>query len=160
MRILVAYDGSPHARLALKYGLAKMKGMAAKLLALHVFHLGMFIDYDALPSAEDLARRESLRHLEDARRIIHEAGEDLRARAVMEEGQPEEEIVRFATAENIDLLIAPPHYMSRIIRILSHISGAPRCTFVSEETIVNGTTAAPAEAAGATGLLLKLQKSS
>jgi nucleotide-binding universal stress UspA family protein len=110
MKILVAYDGSLNSQTALKYGIRKVKEVGGSLFALHVFNSSMFIDYDAGPNAVEMARKESSRYVEDARRIIAETGADIHAKVFMEEGNPGEEIVSFARTETIDLIIAPPRY--------------------------------------------------
>jgi nucleotide-binding universal stress UspA family protein len=110
MKILVSYDGSINAQTALKYGIGKVREAGGSLFALHVFNSNMFIDYGAGPQAEDMARKESSRYVEDARRIIAETGTGADARLFTAEGNPEEEIIKFARAEIIDLIIVPPRY--------------------------------------------------
>jgi nucleotide-binding universal stress UspA family protein len=110
MKILVAFDGSLNAGAALRYGLNTVKEKGGRLIALHVFNSGMFIDYDAHPGAEDFARREALGFVEDARRMVAEAGASSQAEVLMQEGNPEEEIAKFAREQNMDLIITPPRY--------------------------------------------------
>jgi nucleotide-binding universal stress UspA family protein len=142
VRILAAYDGSLHSRAALIYGLRKVKETGARLVALHVFHRAMFIDYGALPAAEDKARSESLRYVADAERIIREAGEELRARVIMAEGVPEEEIVRHAAEENISLIISPPRYASVAAKAPCPVSIVP-ARFVAQPDKGGDLVAAP-----------------
>ena len=108
MKILVAYDGSINSQIALKYGIRKVQGGWRKPCALHVFNSNMFIDYGAGPNAEALARKESSGYVEDARGIIAEAGAEAYAKLFTAEGNPEEETVRFARTEMMDLIIVPP----------------------------------------------------
>ena len=112
MKILVAYDGSINSQLALKYGLGKAREIGGSLVALYVFNSSMFIDYGAGPNAEKLARKESSLHVEDAKRIIAESGSTAYANLYTAEGNPEEETVRVARTELIDLIIVPPRYKS------------------------------------------------
>lgn len=118
MKALVAYDGSLNSKTALKYGLQKMNKLGGEVVVLHVFNRSMFIDYDGGPGAERMARIESARHIEDARRILEEAG-NTASRIMVEEGSPRDEIVRIARAENVDIIYCPPAYRS--------ISGTAPC---------------------------------
>lgn len=115
MKVLVAYDGTLQSKDALKYGLDTVKEKGGELIALHVFKSNMFVDYDAIPGVEDMARAESARFVADAERIIKDSG--VRARMVVEDGEPEEEIVNFARERNVDLLLCPPRYKSIIENI-------------------------------------------
>jgi nucleotide-binding universal stress UspA family protein len=112
MKILVAYDGSINSQLALKYAIRKTGKVGGSLVALHVFNSSMFIDYGAGPNAEVLARKESSGYVEEAKGIIAEAGADAFAKLFTTEGNPEEETVRFARNEMMDLIIVPPRYKS------------------------------------------------
>jgi hypothetical protein len=77
---------------------------------LHVFEKGMFIDYDAGPKAEEIARAEAKRHLLKAESIIREAGKGISVRLVTEEGDLEQEVLRAAKTENADLILVTPRY--------------------------------------------------
>ena len=114
MKVLVAYDGTLQAKEALRYGSQKVKENGGELVALHVFNSGLFIDYDAHPGAVEMARRDSLRFVEEAKRLIAENGVLDYARVVSEEGVPSEEIMRYATEKNVDILLCPPRYKSVI----------------------------------------------
>ena len=110
MKILVAYDGSINSQTALKYGIGKVREVGGSLFAIHVFNSDMFIDYGAGPKAEEMARKESARYVEDAKRIIAETGNGIDVRLFSAEGNPEDEIIKFAGAEETDLVIVPPRY--------------------------------------------------
>jgi nucleotide-binding universal stress UspA family protein len=110
MKILVAYDGSLNSQTALKYGIRKVKEVGGGLFVVHVFNSSMFIDYGAGPRAEEMARRESAGFVEDARRIISETATDIDTKLITVEGNPKDEIVNFAGAEMMDLVIVPPRY--------------------------------------------------
>jgi len=112
MKVLVAYDGTLQAKEALRYGAQKVRENGGELVALHVFNSGLFIDYDAYPGAVEMARRDSLRFVEDAKRLIAENGVLESARVVSEEGVPSEEIIQYATDRNFDILLCPPRYKS------------------------------------------------
>jgi len=110
MKILVNYDGSLNSQTALKYGIRKVREAGGSLFAIHVFNVNMFIDYGAGPNAEEMARKESSGYVENARRIISESGSEIDVRLFTTEGNPNEEIVKFARDEKIDLIIVPPRY--------------------------------------------------
>jgi nucleotide-binding universal stress UspA family protein len=112
MKTLIAYDGSLNAKTALRYGIQKVREKGGEIVLIHVFNSSMFVDYEASPQAKDVARTESARYLEDARRIIEERAKGIQSRIIMEEGDPTEEIVRYAKSENIDIIFCPPSYKS------------------------------------------------
>lgn len=112
MKIAVLYDGSINSHKALKYGLMKIREEGGSIAALHVFQSSMFIDYGAGPRAEEIARAESTHLLNEAKTIISDFGNDLEAQVMQLEGDPEEEVRRFAGDEGIDLIIAPPRFRS------------------------------------------------
>ncbi len=112
MKIVSVYDGTLHSKTALRYGIGKIKEKGGELTVLHVFEAGLFIDYDAGPKAEEIARAESKRHLLDVENIIREAGSGVAIRLVTEEGDPEREVLRAAQAGNADLVLVTPRYKS------------------------------------------------
>lgn len=112
MKILLAYDGTVHAKTALRYGLKKAGGMNGDLILLQVFDRSAFIDYDAGPRAEALARSEAAQRLDEARKIVEEGPvSPVHAfRTITEEGDPEQVIIQYAEIERPDLLLVPPRY--------------------------------------------------
>jgi hypothetical protein len=112
MKVLIAYDGSLHAKAALKYAIRKIKEQGGALIALHVFESLKFIDYEAGPDAEQKARTESLSHIQDAKRIIEEVGSGIPIKLVWAEGIPGEEIVNYAADEDVDIVFSPPRFSS------------------------------------------------
>ncbi len=108
MKVLVTYDGSLDSKAALKYGIQKVREYGGELIALHVFPRHLFIDYDAGPRAEEIARRESFRHMEDARTLIRENSRGILARIVLNEGNLTDETLKYSKEEDVDLIVAPP----------------------------------------------------
>lgn len=125
MKVLVAYDGTLHAKTALKYGLRKVREAGGDLTVLHVFNRNMFIHYEAIPQAEDIARKESARHVEEAEKIIKQQGNGMKAGIVVQDGNPEKEIVAYAKAENIDIILSPRRFRSIIRRSPCPVSFIP-----------------------------------
>ncbi|HEX8949145.1 MAG TPA: universal stress protein, partial [Dissulfurispiraceae bacterium] len=112
MKILVTYDGTLHSKSALRYGIEKVKEQGGEVTALYVFNPGMFVDYDAHPDVERMARREALGHVEAAKTLVKEADAGVKADVLFEEGAPEEEIVRYAKELRADVILATPRYKS------------------------------------------------
>jgi nucleotide-binding universal stress UspA family protein len=114
MKILVAYDGTLNSKKTLEYGIGKTKELGGRLTVLHVFNSSIFVGYDSIPHAEDISRKEAHHHIEDAKRIINESGSGLAIKFIAEEGDPEDEIKRYAENESVDLILVPPGYKSII----------------------------------------------
>jgi nucleotide-binding universal stress UspA family protein len=110
MKVLTIFDGTLQAKTALRYGIEKVKEKGGELVVLHVFQSSLFIDYDAGPMAEEVARAEAKGHRLDALNIIREKGQNVPIRIVDAEGDPEEEILRTAESEHPDLILAAPRY--------------------------------------------------
>jgi nucleotide-binding universal stress UspA family protein len=108
--ILTVYDGTLHSKIALKYGIGKVKEKGGELIVLQVFQSNLFVDYDAGPRAEEIARNEAARHARDAQQIIAETGSGTLVHFVSEEGNPEQEILRSAASERPDLILASPRF--------------------------------------------------
>ena len=116
MKIMVAYDGTLQAKEALVYGIEKARAKGGEVVALHVFNSPLFVDYDATPDAESIARAESARFVEEAKAIILQQGAGVRASLYSAEGNPEEEVIGFAKAEKVDVLLCPPKFRKIIGR--------------------------------------------
>ncbi len=114
MKIMVAYDGTLQAKEALVYGMEKAREKGGEVVALHVFNSGMFIDYDAHVDAEAMARQESARFVEEAKSLIREKGNGVRASLFTAEGNPAEEVISFAKEKKVDLLLCPPKFKAII----------------------------------------------
>ena len=84
-KVLVAYDGTLQSKEALRYGMQRVRETGGEVIALHVFNSNIFIDYDSLPWTQEAARKESARHVEDARRLVEQAGGGIRVRIATEE---------------------------------------------------------------------------
>ena len=109
MKIMVAYDGTLQAKEALVYGMDKAREKGGEVVALHVFNNGLFLDYDVM-DAEAIARRESARFVEEARMLIREKANGVRASLFTTEGDPEEAMISFAQEKHADVLLCPPSF--------------------------------------------------
>jgi nucleotide-binding universal stress UspA family protein len=110
----------------------KAREKGGEVVAFHVFNSPMFIDYDATPNAEALARAESDRFVEEAKAIIREKGKGVKTSLFTGEGNPDEEIIAFAREEHADILLCPPRYSS-IIRKYQRALGASDLVRGAEE---------------------------
>jgi len=124
MKIMVAYDGTLQAKEALAYGIEKAKQKGGEVVALHVFNSPMFVDYDATVDAETLARAESARFVEEAKSIIRTKGTGVKAGLYTTDGNPEEEVISFAKAEKVDILLCPPKYQKIISKYQNALAEA------------------------------------
>ncbi len=136
MKILVAYDGTLNAGKALRYGLTKLQKQGGELTVLQVFDRAVFVDYDAGPQAEELARREARQQLAEAKKIAAGQGA-LAVRFIEKEGPAEEVILDHIAEDGPDLVIAPPRYRS-----LSKRSSRP-------VSVIPGTVLVPVDSSGA-----------
>ncbi len=114
MKVLVAYDGTLQSKDALRYGMEKVREKGGEVLVLQVFNGSMFVDYGAGPRAEELARQESARYLEDAKRIISDSGSDIRTSIFVGDGDSEDDILEFARERFVDMLLCPPKHKALI----------------------------------------------
>jgi nucleotide-binding universal stress UspA family protein len=114
MKIMVAYDGTLQAKEALVHGIEKVREKGGEVIALHVFNSGLFVDYDAHVDAEAIARRDSARFVEEAKTLIREKGDGVRASLFCAEGNPEDEVVSFAKEKKVDVLLCPPKFRTII----------------------------------------------
>ena len=112
MKIIVAYDGTIHAKKAISYGLEKVKTRGGEVVVVQVFDPRLFIDYDAGPAAEDLARAEASRMHREAQTILKEQGGDVIGRIVFEEGDAAAVINRYAGEARADLILVSPKLKS------------------------------------------------
>jgi nucleotide-binding universal stress UspA family protein len=124
MKIMVVYDGTLQAKEALVYGMEKAREKGGEVVALHVFNSPLFVDYDAVPDAENIARAESTRFVEEAKTIIREKGKGIKTSLFFGEGNPEEEVIAFAKAEHADVLLCPPRYKSIIRKYKKALAGS------------------------------------
>ena len=136
MKILVAYDGTLHAKKALRYGIQKLLGSGGDLTVLQIFDRSMFVDYDAGPRAEAMARSESVRQLEEAEKIVNESSADGPVKFITVDGNALEKISGQVALDHPDLVLAPPRY--------KEIAASLSCPV----TIVPGTILVPVDNTG------------
>jgi len=123
MKIMVAYDGTLQAKEALAYGIEKARAKGGEVVALHVFNSPLFVDYDATVNAQGAARAEAAKFVEEAKAIIREKGKGVKASLFTSEGNPEEEVISFAKAEQVDVLLCPPKFKTIIGKYQKTLAG-------------------------------------
>jgi nucleotide-binding universal stress UspA family protein len=114
MKIMVAYDGTLQAKEALVYGMDKAREKGGEVVALHVFNSPLFLDYEATVDAQDTAKAEAARFIEEAKAIIRDQARGVKASLYSTEGNPAEEVIGFARAEKVDVLLCPPKFTTII----------------------------------------------
>ena len=124
MKIMVAYDGTLQAKEALVYGIEKARTKGGEVIALQVFNSPLFVDYDATVNAQDAARAETARFMEEAKEIIREKAKGVKASFYSGEGNPEEEVISFAKAQAVDVLLCPPRFKTIISKYQKALAGS------------------------------------
>ena len=124
MKIMVAYDGTLQAKEALVYGIEKARTKGGEVIALQVFNRRLFVDYDATVNAQDAARAEASRFMEEAKEIIREKAKGVKASFYSGEGNPEEEMISFAKSEQVDVLLCPPKFKTIISKYQKALAGS------------------------------------
>jgi nucleotide-binding universal stress UspA family protein len=123
MKIMVAYDGTLQAKEALVYGIEKARTKGGEMVALQVFNSPMFADYDATMNTRDAARAEAARFVDEAKAIIRDKGQGVKVGFYTTEGDPEEEMISFAKAEHVDVLLCPPKFKTIISKYQRTLAG-------------------------------------
>ena len=124
MKIMVAYDGTLQAKEALAYGIEKARAKGGEVVALHVFNSPLFADYDATVNTRDTAKAEAARFVDEAKAIIRERGKGVKASLFTGEGDPEKEVISFAKAEQVDVLLCPPKFKAIIGKYQKALAGS------------------------------------
>ncbi len=112
MKILIAYDGTLHAKKALSYAIEKARPAGGRVTVLQVFDPSLFIDYDAGPSALALARKEFAFQSEETARLIAQTGSGVAVALLSGEGSAAELLQDQVLRERPDLLMLPPRYQT------------------------------------------------
>jgi nucleotide-binding universal stress UspA family protein len=136
MNILLVYDGTLHAKKALRYGIEKLREASGELTILQVFDPSLFIDYDAGPQAEAMARREASQGLAEARQIVKEQAAGLAVRIISDEGDAIRKVMAYVEEERPGLVLAPPRY--------KELATTLTCPF----TLIPGTILVPVDNTG------------
>ena len=124
MKIMVAYDGTLQAKEALVYGIEKARAKGGEVVALQVFNSPLFADYDATVNTRDAAKAEAARFMEEAKSIIREKGRGVKASFYTGEGDPEQQMISFAKAEQVDVLLCPPKFKTIISKYQKALAGS------------------------------------
>lgn len=116
-KILLAYDGSQHARGALAFALDLAQKYDARVYAVSVAHVPEFADTrDEVNGALEDARNFYDRMLSEARKMALGKGVKLETRVIP--GHPADALARFAEEEGCDLIIVGARGRSGIARYI------------------------------------------
>jgi hypothetical protein len=110
MKAIVAYDGTLDAKDALKYAIRKVCEKGGEIVTLCAFDRDLFVTYDAVPRVEDVARRDAERYIEEARSLLRQCRDMVKAYIVEVDGNPERETISLAKSENADIIFVPRRY--------------------------------------------------
>ncbi|EZQ03199.1 MULTISPECIES: universal stress protein [Acidianus] len=116
--ILVAYDGSEHAKKALEVGIDLAKKYNAKLEVVEVVDTAVFAGAGIAPVPADVidsVYNRAKADIEEAKKISKEKGID--AEGVTLEGEPASAILEYSSKNNIDLIVTGSRGLSAIKRI-------------------------------------------
>ena len=105
-RILLPLDGSALAEQALPHAIAQAERFQAELILLKVLEplaKNLNLPIEATRRAEEVTRKLAHEYLERIAVGVRESG--IPVRAITVEGHPHKEIVRFAEAEQVDLIV-------------------------------------------------------
>ena len=126
-KILVAVDGSEHAKHALKYAVESAVKWKAELIILTVvppvhpvYPSGFCIPY--IPEFIDAMRESHRIILKEAENIVKNKHLDIKVETRLEEGRPSTTILDIAEKEDVDLIVMGSRGMGGIIGFLGSIS--------------------------------------
>jgi nucleotide-binding universal stress UspA family protein len=109
--VLVAIDFSEGSRAALDYSVSLARRLGARLTAVHV--APPYVTYDPLPAFPPLAPLDPKRQRkiqEDLRQFLTPPGSEMPlAEGVVREGDPPDEILAYAAASRVDLIVLGTH---------------------------------------------------
>lgn len=146
MKVLVAYDGTVHAKKAIRYAIFRLNETAGELTVLQVFETSRFVDYDAGPGAEAAARREAAGQLEAAKIIIAEEGSGIPSQVLTADGDPLVVLQEQAAKDAPDLVVTPRRFSELIRKV--------RCPVA----LLPGTVLVPVDSAGSAADLERIMR--
>ena len=127
-KILVALDGSEHAKHALNYALESAVKWSAELIILTVIppvsSLTYFDEFSAqyIPDLMDNLRESHQRILSEAANVVKNKQPDMKVETRLEEGRPSDVIVEIAQEEDVDLIVMGSRGMGGIVGFLGSTS--------------------------------------
>ena len=127
-KILIATDGSEHAKHALNYAVESAVKWDAKLIILTVVPPISPLVYSSelnapyIPELRDDLRESHQRILKEASNIVKNKHIEIKVETRLEEGRPSEVIVETAREEDVDLIVMGSRGMGGIIGFLGSTS--------------------------------------
>lgn len=126
-RILVATDLTPRSKKAFRQALALARDLGARMDLLHVWSVPRTRALFFMNTAARTSPALQVRHREKTNRRFGDflRGEDLEGVAVSTvflEGVPHEQIVHYAAAEAVDLIVVGERHETRAQHVLQHLA--------------------------------------
>ena len=127
-KILIAMDGSDHAKHALTYALESAVKWSAELVILTVVppisSLTYFDEFRVqyIPDLMDNLRESHKRILSEAANTVKNNQPDMKVETRLEEGRPSDVIVEIAQEEDVDLIVMGSRGMGGIVGFLGSTS--------------------------------------
>ncbi|TRZ48642.1 MAG: universal stress protein [Dehalococcoidia bacterium] len=127
-KILIAMDGSEHAKHALNYALESAVKWSAELIILTIVPpispLVYSSEFNApyIPELEDALRESHQRILNEAANTVKNKQPDMKVETRLEEGRPSDVIVEVAKEEDVDLIVLGSRGMGGIVDFLGSTS--------------------------------------
>lgn len=118
-KILVPVDGSDNSKRALDEALSMAKGTGASITIIHVIDLPPTVYVESQKLLDQLTakfRQESARVLDDYKAIAEKRG--AKTEAVVMEGDPAEEIVRYANDGNFGMIVMGSRGLGKLKEIV------------------------------------------
>lgn len=118
-KILVPVDGSDNSKRALDEALSMAKGTGASITIIHVIDLPPTVYVESQKLLDQLTakfRQESARVLGDYKAVAEKRG--AKAEAVVMEGDPAEEIVRYANDGNFGMIVMGSRGLGKLKEIV------------------------------------------
>ncbi len=110
-KILVAVDGSDHAKHALNYAIDSADKWGAELVILTVvppISSLVYSDefsYTYIPELEDNIRKSHQKMLRESAELVNNKHLEIKVKTLLDEGRPSDVIVETATEEDVDLIV-------------------------------------------------------
>ena len=127
-KILIATDGSEHAKHALNYAVESAVKWNAKLIIITVVPPLSPLIYSSefnaqyIPELMDNLRESHQRILRDAANIVKNKQPDIKVETRLEKGRPSDVIVETAREEDVDLIVMGSRGMGGIVGFLGSTS--------------------------------------
>jgi nucleotide-binding universal stress UspA family protein len=158
MNIIVAYDGTLHAKKALAHGLELVAETGGEVTVIQIFDRRRFVDYEAGPGAETVARQEAANSLREAKQIVSERAVPIPVAYLSADGDAATILREHTEREPPDMLFLPSSYRAAVSSVSCPVYRVPGTVLVpidgSDSRVSTERIVKEAKATGAKVLLL------